>query len=408
VQENAPLQQQYNNAQATTTKPAAQGAQGGQGGCGTAGVNMLVGGATICNQGQATQTKREKDCADTLDMTKTICADTLGLSAIANNVASATAINAPGISIQQQCENAAKTAELASMLNTAKAGVCEAEIISCMSSCPTMPDPPPQPTNPPDQNAPTPKTDSNHKKCSSYQIAVAAMMAQAAQGVAAVEMAAQCKKIVTAMAAPPLPMLPGSTGLAPYTPVDCSNGANSSSPLCQSCVSNPNGPGCSSATVPGAGFAGNPSTPGAGYQNPINENPAIAPNVKPVTGPQSPVSTIPNNQGGGGLAGGGSGNGQRAATSDNPGAGNNSGGYNTGVMGGPMQGGGFGGFGAGKGTPVGGGGAWDKLKQKLGLAGLVPKAKAANGPRREISSADGPTIWEKVSYQYQKDSELKP
>ena len=363
-------------------------------------------------------TSQQKQCASAYENAKGACVDTLGLGNIGNSLGGALS-QSSSPDPKAQCEAATKMAELSALLNGAKAAACETMIQICKSNCPAIPEGGAQIPPGAQESATKPpyseETDTYNKMCGRFQANVLADAAQLAVGLAsAIGAQKTCDSIaVAALVPPPLLGPPGFGGTLPaYVATDCSNPANANSAICLSCTADPTKPGCPGAVPdPRNAFNTNPGAGGPGYQSAINENPAIDANVKPVAGGGPKGNEIPDKPGGGPAGMGGNGSGARANADDgsrNPAGGG--GGFNTGVLGGAGQPGGFGGFAAGgkNGSgEAGGARSWaDKLK-KFGLNGLVPDKNAYKaGANPQISGANGPSIWEKVSNQYVKDPYL--
>ncbi len=323
-----------------------------------------------------------------------------------------------GAGAKSQCDTAAKASELLGAINGAQGAACTTAEVMCVNACDETLGKVGSKGTAPDTNK-AKIANAYKSKCHAYRADIARMATQVIQSFGAMKGAMACsealKQVPVAVPAPTTPHLVMPNPIVGNT--DCSNPAMASTSQCL-CVANPSSPLCGGTPGGGTGGPGGLSknnSPG-GTSGKYGGTSALTDGSMPPggpTGPGGPSNNKPGSeipQGGGGgfggdLKGGGA---AAAAASDDPGAAGAQG-LKTDIIGGVTGAGGSYSYGRGGGTPAGD--AQSKylkaLRDKFNLSKFLPGKGAQRGlagmagqNKDGITGAMGPSIWQKVSNQY--------
>ncbi len=328
-----------------------------------------------------------------------------------------------GKSAYEQCTSAKNLAKIMGMIQGARAVACGIAQKKCVSRCGTVREHLEVVEKAPNQGVDfdelKKKARKNISNCKEYETNFAMQLFQVMNYASTYFGAGKCQK-ETKLADSTPPPFPTAV------PVDCTNAEtlrtnplclcqrSPRDPLCVGAPRPPSGPGqyTSVDDGPGGSFEPPPLLPGDGDgAGPVAGGP---PGGGDGSGAKS--GGVPQ-QGGGGptnpFGGGGGGGGPRAGVEGSSEQGSS--GYNTGVISGVSGGGTFAGYGKGGGAAGegrdGNGNLMKALKDRFNLKDALPdKDKLARGlagmsagaAADGITGANGPSIWEKVSRQYQK------
>jgi hypothetical protein len=324
----------------------------------------------------------------------------------------ASSIGSTGASQGEQCSKQADLSKMVGMINAAKGLACAAAMSACKDSCE-------EPSPAPKETAQIAAYKKEAKTCAGYQTNMMMSLMQAMQMGKNFVSNSSCAAAATSLAnlptmtAPPQVVLP--------TPGDCSDPAVAQSNISCICKATPTNPICGTAVAQTVPTSANISSSGPGsVPRPFTGSSGTGTaGLTPDTSVSAASTKAGTNEQGKGGGGGGFGGGSGGSGAAGGGGGEDPGGAGSSVDKNVITGAGGGGAGGGLGSPGGGGGgkgdgsggSGKSFFDKFNLAKFLPNKKDY-GSRglagMSVQSKDGvtgpmgPSLWEKVSNQYQQ------